>query len=138
MPAEPRAGQLSEQLLGETLYLPDVADLRYSDLWHYDVTRARVLKLAALFDFHRLPDCATDLLLSCPSLTSESDRTTPLDMLVKSAGFSATFAEETRRFEGRPTSFYPEARKPPPVPPLLRGAVVCGAVPAKAKRLLNV
>jgi hypothetical protein len=133
--AETRAGQL---LWGDALYLRDLADQRYGQLWQYDVTRARILKLAALFDFHGLPDCAAELLLAHPGLTTEAERTTLLDMLVKSAGFSATFAEHRRRFEERPTSFYPEPPTPPPpaLPPprpsLLRRAA------RKAKRLLQV
>ena len=139
---EATAQTLSGQLLwGDALYFRDLANPAYREMWHYDVTRERLLKLVALFDLYALPDCAAELLLAYPELTSEAERQVLLDMLVKSAGFDATFKEHTERFERRTREFFPSAYRtaaagPAPRPaaaahgPLWRGA-------RKMKRLLG-
>jgi hypothetical protein len=97
-------GQL---LWGDALYFRDLAHPQYEEMWQYVVTRERLLKLVALFDVHGLPDCAAELLLAHSGLTSPSERTRLLDLLVRSAGFDTTFAEHTKRFEQYVTSFLP-------------------------------
>lgn len=135
--AETLDGQM---LWGDALYFRDLADPGYSDLWQYDVTRERLLKLVALLDLHMLPDCAAELLLAHPGLTTERERTTLLDMLVRSAGFSVTYQGHIRRFEERPTSFYPAPTTPSPPPPVPAPAPrsLASRAARKLKRLLSV
>lgn len=140
------AQTLSGQLLwGDALYFRDLANPGYREMWHYDVTRERLLKLVALFDLHALPDCAAELLLAHPALTTEAERTGLLDMLVKSAGFDATFKEHTERFARRTREFFPSAYRtapaapppaPSPAPAPAHGLLWRGA--RKMKRLLGV
>lgn len=137
------AQTLSGQVLwGDALYFRDLANPSYGEMWHYDVTRERLLKLVALLDLHALPDCAAELLLAYPALTSQSERGVLLDMLVKSAGFEATFKEHTERFERRTREFFPAAYRaaaapaPPQAPAPERSVLWRGA--RKLKRLLGV
>jgi hypothetical protein len=104
-------------LWGDALYFRDLAHPEYEASWQYTVTRERLLKLVALFDLHALPDCAAELLVARPDLTVESDRTRLLDLLVRSAGFQASYEEHLRRFEQRPESFFPRYYHPPIAPP---------------------
>jgi hypothetical protein len=106
--AETQSGQL---LWGDALYFRDLAHPAYAATWHYAITRRRLLTLAAFFDLFALPDCAAELLLSQPALTSDAERSTLLDQLVASAGFQARYADHLRRFKSEPESFFP-----PPVP----------------------
>jgi hypothetical protein len=108
-----------QALWGDALYFRDLAHPQYQEMWKYVVSRERVLKLVALFDLHGLPDCAAELLLAHPGLTTEAERTQLLDLLVKSAGFDTTYAEHTKRFEQQTTSFFPSAYRagaPAPAP----------------------
>lgn len=113
--------QTGQALWGDALYFRDLAHPSYSALWNYEVTRERLLKLVALFDLHALPDCAAELLLAHPSLTSEDERTRLLDMLVRSAGFEGTYRGHIKRFEEQTAAFFPAAYRavapPPPAPP---------------------
>jgi hypothetical protein len=135
------AQTLTGQVLwGDALYLRDLADPGYAARWSYSMTRERLLKLAALFDLHGLPDCAAELLLAHANLTSEPERESLLDMLAASAGLDTTFREHSRRFATEPKSFFPAAYRPasvapPPAPPQ-RGLAWRAA--RKAKRLLGV
>ena len=112
-----------QALWGDALYFRDLAHPHYETLWNYSVTRARLLKLVALFDLFGLPDCAAELLLARESLTSPDERTRLLDLLVKSAGFDTTFEEHTRRFRERTESFFPRSYRPPPAAPAAPPAV---------------
>jgi hypothetical protein len=122
------AQTLSGQMLwGDALYFRDLAHPQYASTWGYQVTRERLLKLVALFDLHALPDCAAELLLVHPDLTSPAERTRLLDMLVRSAGFDTTYEAHIRRFERDTASFFPRAYRPaapsPAPPPDTAGAV---------------
>ena len=102
--AETRSGQL---LWGDALYFRDLAHPAYAATWQYAITRRRLLTLAAFFDLFALPDCAAELLLSQPGLTSDAERSTLLDLLVASAGFQSRYADHLHRFESQPESFFP-------------------------------
>jgi FkbM family methyltransferase len=142
IPAQTLTGQVH---WGDALYFRDLAHSHYEATWSYKVTRPRLLKLVALLDLHALPDCAAELLLARPDLTSEAERTRLLDLLVRSAGFDTTFAEHNRRFEQQLQSFYPSAYQPPtqpaPAPPPAPGSA--SDMPRRSrvdrlKRLLGV
>jgi FkbM family methyltransferase len=107
--AETPTGQT---LWGDALYFRDLAHPQYEEMWKYVITRERLLKLVALFDLYGLPDCSAELLLARLSLTRESERTHLLDLLVKSAGVDATYADHMKRFEQRTSSFFPSADRP--------------------------
>lgn len=140
-----------QALWGDALYFRDLAHPQYESMWQYTVTRERLLKLAALFDLYALPDCAAELLLAHPDLTTEAERTRLLDLLVRSAGFDTTYVEHIKRFEARPDSFFPRKYRPPMAPaappsPQPRMAPVPAASPVqpassrfrRLKRLLGV
>jgi hypothetical protein len=139
-PAQTLTGQL---LWGDALYFRDLAHPHYEDTWGYRITRERLLKLVALFDLHALPDCAAELLLARPHLTTEAERTRLLDLLARSAGVDVPYAEHIRRFETRPSSFFPPpaAVAPPPAPSPSFGLRVYRGARRRAgrlKRLLRV
>ena len=67
-------------------------------------------------DLHALPDCAAELLLAHPALTTDAERTRLLDLLVRSAGFDATYEEHLARFERDPDAFFPRSYSRPPAP----------------------
>ena len=135
MTAQTHTGQV---LWGDALFFRDLAQPQYESTWGYQVTRERLLKQVALFELHRLPDCAAELLLAYPALTTKAERTTLLDLLVRSAGFDTTYEEHLRRFEQRTESFFPRSyAKPPapappvPVPPARRLRRLAGRVKRK-------
>jgi hypothetical protein len=107
---------------GDALYFRDLAHPHYEATWHYRVTRERLLTLVALFELYGLPDCAAELLLAWPQLTTEAERTRLLDLLVVSAGFDTTYAAHMARFERDPRAFYPRSYTAP--------AAAAGGTPA--------
>ena len=102
---------------GDALYFRDLAHPQYESTWRYTVTRQRLLKLVALFDLHGLPDCAAELLLVRTDLTTDNERTTLLDQLVRSAGFETSYAQHMQRFEEHPESFFPRSYRLQAAPP---------------------
>ena len=122
-----------QALWGDALYFRDLAHPLYESFWSYRVTRQRLLKLVALFDLYALPDCAAELLLAYPGLTTEAERTQLLDLLVRSAGFDTSYEEHRKRFEERPDSFFPRSyRQPAPEPPAASAAVATPSSPPEA------
>lgn len=100
------AQTLSGQLLwADALYFRDLAHPRYEQLHGYQITRERVLKLAALFDLFELADCAAELLIARPTFTTTEERGRLLNLLVKSAGFAGTYEAHLERFENDPSAF---------------------------------
>ena len=89
IPAQTTRGQM---YLSDALYFRDLAHPEYGDYWKYEVTRERVLKLVALFDLFELQDCAAELLLARPALTSP-ERAISVDTW------------DSRRSIGRPARF---------------------------------
>jgi FkbM family methyltransferase len=61
IPAQTTTGQV---LWGEAVYFRDLASADYEQMWTYDLSRERVLKLASLFELFGMPDCAAELLVS--------------------------------------------------------------------------
>ena len=91
------AGQL---LSGHAVYFRDIGHPDYEQHFPFTVTPARVLKLAALFDVFRLPDCAAELLLN------RSFDGPLLDLLLLSAGYSdGTYRDLAHRFDRDPSQF---------------------------------
>jgi len=102
IPAQTTSGQIS---WGEALYLRDVSSPRYEDMWKYEVTTERVMKLAALFDLFDLPDCAAELLRNRADFLDPSTRESLLDLLV--SGEPGAHESLLARFDQDFTSFYP-------------------------------
>ena len=126
IPAQTLSGPV---VWGDALYFRDLAHPEYQGQWHYQVTREKVLKLVALYDVFGLPDCAAELLLAHPALTSEQEREHLLNLLVASAGFSGTYAEHMARFRTNVRTFFPSAYRqasaaspPPAVAPEVQDA----------------
>ena len=108
IPAQTRTGQV---MWGEAVYFRDLAMDEYERVWAYDVTRARVLKLACLFDLFGLPDCAAELLINRRELVG--DCVTPLlDDLARAASSGLSYDEFIKRFEADPQEMYPSRRAP--------------------------
>jgi hypothetical protein len=101
IPAQTTTGQVS---WGEALYLRDLGSSTYEEMWNYDVTAERVMKLAALFDLFELPDCAAEVLQNRAHFLDDSTRASLLDLLV--SGEPGAYASLLAQFERDFTSFY--------------------------------
>jgi FkbM family methyltransferase len=100
--AQTHSGQL---LWADALYFRDLAHSHYEQLYGYQITRERLLKLVALFDLFELADCAAELLIARPDLTTAEERARLLNLLVKSAGFEGAYETHLERFENDPSAF---------------------------------
>ena len=109
IPAQTWIGQV---VWGDALFFRDLAHPDYERTWGFTITRQHILTQVALFDIFGMPDCAADLLLARPDLTSPAERERLLDLLVASAGFRETYAAHVQRFERDVTAFYPSAYRP--------------------------
>jgi FkbM family methyltransferase len=94
-----------QMLCGEALYFRDLGSTQYEQMWSYEVTPERVLKLACLFDVFELPDCAAELLQNRGSFLDEPTRDVLLDLLV--SGKRGSYAELVAAFNADVTQFYP-------------------------------
>jgi hypothetical protein len=101
IPAQTTTGQVS---WGEALYLRDLGSPTYEAMWNYDVTRERVMKLAALFDLFDLPDCAAELLRNRAHFLDDPTRENLLDLLVSDE--PGAYASLLATFERDFTEFY--------------------------------
>ena len=110
--AQTMSGQV---LWSEALYFRDLADPTYEKKWPYTMTSERVLKLASLFDFFGLSDCAAELLVNREGFLQPGVRDELLDLLASGepGSYAALVAEFSRDYQ----SFYPSRRNPPPPEP---------------------
>ena len=89
-------------LSSEGLYFRDLADSGYEQMWSYDISRERVLKLVCLFEIFGLRDCAAELLVN---RVADSHVDELLDLLVD--GNPGSYHARLKEFERDFTSFYP-------------------------------
>jgi FkbM family methyltransferase len=105
------AQTVSGQVLwSEALYFRDLADPEYEKKWPYAMTPERVLKLASMFDFFELGDCAAELLMNRGGFLESAVRDELLDLLATGTpprSYRALIAEFERDFR----SFFPSRRK---------------------------
>ena len=101
-PAQTVSGQVA---WAEALYLRDLASEQYEDIWRYEITPERVIKLACLFDLFELPDCAAELLRTRGHFLRPSLLESLLDLLA--SGKPGAHAKLLARFEHDFTLFYP-------------------------------
>ena len=93
---------------GDALYLRDPCSFSYSQSAMIELSSAKILKLACLFELFSLPDHAAELLCEYKS-TLDGIVSIPdcLDLLAQeSKPASPSYEEHMQRFEADPTSFY--------------------------------
>ncbi|MDH3288402.1 MAG: FkbM family methyltransferase [Betaproteobacteria bacterium] len=111
IPAQTVEGQV---LWGDALYFRDIAAPGYSNRWALDLSPAKLLKLACLFEIYGLPDCAADLLLSRQEeLGALINVPKALDVLACEIEPAAmNYQTYKHRFETEPARFYPNQTAP--------------------------
>lgn len=90
---------------GEALYFRDLGARDFGQMWPYEITPERVMKLAVLFDLFDLPDCAAELLINRGDFLAPDVRADLLDLLV--SGTPGSYAALVAAFEKDYTLFYP-------------------------------
>ncbi len=106
-PSETLEGQL---LAADALYLRDAAAPAYEARWGA-LDSVKLVKLLCLFELHRLPDCAAELLqVKQAALPAELDCRAALDMLARQAHPRlGSFSEVSARFARSREAFYPRS-----------------------------
>jgi hypothetical protein len=106
-PSETLQGQL---LAADALYLRDVAAPGYEARWG-SLSSVKLSKLLCLFELHRLPDCAAELLQAKQAaLPANFDCRAALDMLARQAHPRlGSFAAVGERFARSRETFYPQS-----------------------------
>jgi hypothetical protein len=91
----------------DTVFLRDLADSQYENVYGFAVTPERVLKLACFMEIFGLPDCAAELILKrADILPLEPD--VLLDKLVPNdLGHGLSYREYIERFETDPMALFP-------------------------------
>jgi FkbM family methyltransferase len=102
IPAQTTTGQVA---WGEALYFRDIGSRAYENMWSYEITPERVMKLAALYDLFELPDCAAELLRNRTPFLDDSTREGLLDLLVSDE--PGAYASLLTRFQQDFSAFYP-------------------------------
>lgn len=94
---------------GEALYLRDPCSWSYSPNGRIELSSAKILKLACLFELFSLPDHAAELLFENKSILDSEVSTRDLLNLLAQESQPAGSSYETylQHFEDDPTSFYP-------------------------------
>ncbi|WP_035236374.1 FkbM family methyltransferase [Desulfobacter vibrioformis] len=90
-------------------YFRDLAKPNYQQYWPFAVTPATLIKLACLFELHKLNDCAAELILRFKdSLANLFDTRHALNLLTKEYyGEFETYAEHLNAFENNRGYFLP-------------------------------
>lgn len=111
IPAQTHEGQV---VWGDALYLRDAAAEGYRSFFGTDLPFEKLVKLLALYELFRLPDCAAELLVERrEAFASRFDVDRALDLLATQiAGCSRTYAQHMRLFATNVEGFFP----PPPAP----------------------
>lgn len=102
--AQTRNGSL---VWADAVFMRDLADLEYEDVYGFAATPERVLKLACFMEVLGLPDCAAELIMKrADRLTFDQD--VLLDKLVPTyLGKGLNYREYIRRFEADPRALFP-------------------------------
>ncbi len=134
IPAQTEAGQVA---WGDAVYLRDAAASGYVEFFAGDLSVPKLLKLAALFELFRLPDCAAELLLSRRErLGGAIDEERALDLLTQSLmGQPRSYREHLRLFETDLDSFFPWTSKLPRPP--MGARIWVGRILARVARRLG-
>ena len=134
IPAHTTSGQL---VWGDALYFRDLGSLDYERMWPgYDMTAERVMKLACLFDFYELPDCAAELLVNRGQFLEGPQREQLLDLLV--TGEAGSYAAHIAAFEADFTAFFPSRVQRPAEPLEASGHVHGSDEPLDAEAVRRV
>lgn len=84
---------------GDALYLRDLTDPSYQEIWGVKYAQEKYFRLAGLFDIFDLPDCAADLIKSHPAIFSRiGDCAEMLDILAQEYR-SACYSDYMSQFE---------------------------------------
>jgi Methyltransferase FkbM domain len=94
---------------GDTIYLRDGGSPDYAKVWDRELSPAKLLKLACLYEIFRVPDSAVELLLlHRESLRDLVDVDHSLDLLTPPLnGKHLSYADYIAAFEQDPFAFYP-------------------------------
>ncbi len=104
MLAQTRNGPL---VWADAVFLRDLADLDYENIYGFAVTSESILKLACFMEVFGLPDCAAELIVKRAD-TIPFDRDALLDLLVPSnLGHGLSYREYIERFEADPKALFP-------------------------------
>jgi hypothetical protein len=101
-----------QPIWGDMLYLRDAASPGYESVWGTKLSLSKLLKLVALFDLFRLPDCAAEVIQEERERLEEIvDTAKLLDLLTPMLdGRRVSYEEYVAAFRQDVTRFYP----PPP------------------------
>jgi FkbM family methyltransferase len=125
--------QWGQPLWGDLVYLRDAAGSGNDR--HGTLSPVKLLKLAALFELFRLPDCAAELLLAHrEALSALVDVDALLDLLTPPLhGEQLSYREYVAAFEADPTRFYPHPE--PELEPETGAAAPAPTLVQRAKHL---
>ena len=107
IPAQTVSGQLH---WADAVYLRDGASPEYNSIWGQDLSAVSLLKLAALYELFRLPDCAAELAVTHRDRIAKLvDPETVLDLLTPPLnGKQLSYDEYLAVFRDRPEQFFPD------------------------------
>jgi hypothetical protein len=101
-----------QPIWGDFVYLRDGGSPDYFTVWGDDLSAPKILKLIALYELCRIPDCAAETILRHEnSLAELVDVERLLDLLTPPLnGRVVGYREYLRAFEADPRTFYPSAQ----------------------------
>ncbi len=108
IPAQTISGQVH---WADAVYLRDGAAADYALIWSEELSTVALLKLAALYELFRLPDCAAELINTHRNrIASMVDPDRLLDLLTPPLhGKQLSYKDYVATFRDRPDQFFPSA-----------------------------
>jgi hypothetical protein len=105
-PMQTTFGQL---MWGDAVYLRDAGSSDYTAVWGEELSPAKLLKLACLYELFQVPDCAAELLLRNQRILGELfDVQRGLDLLTpRLRGRRVPYSEYIAAFDRDPSALYP-------------------------------
>jgi FkbM family methyltransferase len=104
VPAHTTSGQVN---WGKARYFRDLGYASYERMFGVAPTRERLLKLCCLFVYHRLDDCAAELLVEREELKTLPERARLLDLLTPQLFGDETYEAYIARFNANPSPWLP-------------------------------
>ncbi len=97
IPAQTDTGQVQ---WADAMYFRDLGNKKYAETWNYPITGNKLIKLASLYEFHNLHDCAIELInIHKEILKDVIDVEKAIELLVPPIdGEPATLADYQSRF----------------------------------------
>lgn len=110
IPASTIFGQVN---WADVIYLRDGASSEYKAIWDEELSAVALLKLAALYELFRLPDCAAELIVTHrDSIAALVDPEMLLNRLTPTLnGKQLSYKEYVAAFRDSPEQFFPSAKK---------------------------